>query len=98
MDQTMIDAVAERIGAAALLELLAEEAAELGQAALKYARVIRGENPTPVTPQEAHAALREEMSDVLLVGRVLRAQGVDFESAVVGEEKLKRWCVRLGVG
>ena len=30
----------------AMLEQLAEEAAELSQAALKLARVLRGENPT----------------------------------------------------
>lgn len=39
----------EYIGKAAMLEQLAEEAAELAQAALKCARIERGENPTPVT-------------------------------------------------
>ena len=39
----------EKIGKPAMLEQLAEEAAELSQAALKLARVIRNENPTPVT-------------------------------------------------
>ena len=38
----------EKIGTSAKLEQLAEEAAELSQAALKLARVLRGENPTPV--------------------------------------------------
>ena len=33
----------EKIGKAAMLEQLAEEAAELSQAALKLARVLRGE-------------------------------------------------------
>ena len=40
---------------------LAEEAAELSQAALKYLRVIRAE--TPVTEQEARTHLIEEIAD-----------------------------------
>ena len=43
----------EKIGEPAMLEQLAEEAAELSHAALKLARIIRGENPTPVTEVEA---------------------------------------------
>ena len=37
----------EKIGTPAMLEQMAEEAAELAQAALKLARVLRAENPTP---------------------------------------------------
>lgn len=54
----------EKIGKAAMLEQLAEEAAELSQAALKLARVLRGENPTPVTRKEANKKLMEEYTDV----------------------------------
>ena len=54
----------EKIGKAAMLEQLAEEAAELSQAALKLARVLRGENPTPVTEDEAKEHLIEEYTDV----------------------------------
>lgn len=36
-------------GEPALLEQLAEECSELAQAALKLARLERGENPTPKT-------------------------------------------------
>ena len=43
----MSDDILEMIGTAALLEQLAEESAELAQAALKTARKIRNENPTP---------------------------------------------------
>lgn len=46
----MPDDVLEMIGTAALLEQLAEESAELAQAALKMARKIRNENPTPKYP------------------------------------------------
>lgn len=47
-----------------MLEQLAEEAAELSQAALKLARVLRGENPTTVTRKEARKHLTEEYTDV----------------------------------
>ena len=56
----------DRIGDAAMLEQLAEECAELGQAALKLARVLRKENPTPVTATEAQDAIIEEAADVLI--------------------------------
>lgn len=55
----------DKIGDAATLEQLAEECAELGQAALKLARVLRKENPTPVTSAEAQKNLSEEFTDVL---------------------------------
>lgn len=41
---------------------LAEEAAELSHAAIKYVRVLRGE--TPVTKDEALENLTEELADV----------------------------------
>jgi NTP pyrophosphatase (non-canonical NTP hydrolase) len=51
-----------------LLEQLAEEAAELGQAALKLIRA-RGytDNPTPVSREDAMDSLEEEFMDVLAV-------------------------------
>lgn len=45
--------LANYIGKPALLELTAEECVELAHACLKLARVIRQENPTPVTSDEA---------------------------------------------
>lgn len=56
----------DRIGDAAMLEQLAEECAELGQAALKLARIVRNENPTPVTEGRASAMILEEAADVLI--------------------------------
>lgn len=98
MKQSDIDYVAAHIGSAALLEQLVEESAELCHAAAKYARIVRGDNPTPVTLMEAHGMLCEEMADVLLVAQVLKAQGVDFGSASLGEVKLQRWMQRLKGG
>ena len=48
-----------------ILALLAEEAAELAQAALKLRRVLDGTNPTPVTEGAARNDLVEEYGDVL---------------------------------
>lgn len=48
-----------------ILAQLAEECAELSQAALKLRRVLDKTNPTPVTEQEARNQLIEEISDVV---------------------------------
>ena len=46
IDRNRPTSILECIGPAAMLEQMAEEAAELSKACLKLARVIRGENPT----------------------------------------------------
>ena len=84
-------AVKDTIGIAAVYEQLAEECAELGKAALKCARVIRGENPTPVTMEEALADLREEYTDTVLVADEL---GVRPDYAIYAQ-KLGRWYDRI---
>lgn len=58
--------IIETLGTEELLAQLAEEAAELGKAALKLRRALDGKNPTPVSPSEALRNVREEMADVLL--------------------------------
>ena len=58
--------ILNRIGLPALLEQTAEECSELAQACLKYARLLRQENPTPKTEQECVCALMEEIADVKL--------------------------------
>ena len=55
-----------QIGEPAMYEQLAEECAELGKAALKIARIERGENPTPKTKEQATADLIEEYTDVCI--------------------------------
>lgn len=47
-----------------LLAQLAEECAELSQAALKLRRALTGINPTPVAADEARRNLVEEAADV----------------------------------
>lgn len=87
--------IAAHIKCAPALEQLAEEAAELGHAALKYARIIRGENPTPKTPDEAQKDLIEEMADVILCARVLMELGIEFDNKSIGDRKARRWVDRI---
>lgn len=79
------------IGKPALLEQLAEEAAELTQAALKYARILRNENPTPVTEMEAYNNVMEEYTDVIQCSIELNLQ-IDHTQLVC---KDKRWHERI---
>ena len=64
--------IEQLIGKPALLDQLAEEASELTKAALKLSRILRGENPTPVTEQEAINDLVEEFSEVIQCARELK--------------------------
>ena len=63
----IINHIAKEVGVAALYENLAEEAIELAHAALKTARALRNENPTPVTTNEADNHVLEELQDVYLL-------------------------------
>ena len=75
-----------------LLEQLAEEAAELAQAALKYIRTFKdSDNPTPVGEVEALNRIHEEFTDVLLVCDLL---GIEKQDDVY-LRKLHRWHERL---
>lgn len=56
--------IMNEIGEEALLDQIAEEAAELSQAALKLSRKKRGVNPTPKNEDECLRGLLEEMADV----------------------------------
>lgn len=76
---------------AALYEQIAEEAVELAHAAMKYARAIRGESPTPVNLGKVQEQMREEYSDVYIAAQTA---GVAVEPSVV-ELKYIRWFERL---
>ena len=83
--------IRKKVSEAALYEQLAEECVELAHAALKLARIKRGENPTPVSVEEAMSAVLEEYTDLRLVAYVLEMLW-DVEAF---EQKLLRWCKRL---
>lgn len=89
--------IKDRIGEAAVLEQLAEECAELAQAALKMARIERGDNPTPVTMQKAKENLVEEIADVNVCLNVLGVEVTFLDESlfftIMG--KMCRWDDRL---
>lgn len=85
------------IGKPAALEGLAEEAAELAQAALKLARNLRGENPTNSNEIVCTIHLAEEIADVEWyieqLGDVVDRDTVEC----VKVHKQQRACKRLGL-
>ena len=85
------------IGKPAMLEGLAEEAAELAQAALKLARNLRGENPSDSNEIVCTIHLAEEIADVEWY--IDQLAGV-FDITMVEnlkEYKHQRACKRLGL-
>ena len=94
---SLVNHVADMLSTYELLTQLAEEAAELAQAALKYRRALRTEqgqedtSPTPKTAQEARKALEEEVADVELCVYALELT-IDFEPM---KRKGERWLRRL---
>ena len=88
---TYIGVIRAAISTPALCEQLAEECVELAHAALKYARFMRNENPTPAKGPDIVANLLEEISDVHLVSRVLE---LESNPATV-YLKAERWADRI---
>ncbi len=86
--------IVSKIGLPATLEQLAEESAELSQAALKLARIIRAENPTPVGYCQAVDSLKEEIGDVRLCLNVLSDAFV-LDTEEIEQVKHNRWLDRL---
>lgn len=78
-----------------LLTVLAEEAAELGQAALKYRRTLIKGNPTPTSEKTAYANILEELGDIL---NSLEAIELDLNNPIIHafrKSKIERWANRL---
>ena len=87
--------IVDYIGYPAMLEQLAEECAELGKAALKMARIVRKENPTPVTGEEALKNLREEYTDVVQCAMELGLKPDLIEMQKKKERFFERWKQRV---
>lgn len=99
MNEGQLIAVITKMPKRELLEALAEESAELAQAALKMIRACeRVENKTPVTKYEAQDNLLEEIADVELV---LDCIGIGYlhrhQIERIKAEKLNRWYKRLRI-
>ena len=92
--------IAPKMPADEQLAGLAEEAAELSKAALKFRRAITQKNPTPVTTNEAWAMLEEEVADTLLCIAVLgllgEVGGLSKRCEQMTQLKIDRWVNRLG--
>ena len=88
----------EKIGEPAMLEGLAEECSELAHAALKLARFLRDENPTPVREDDARQRFLEEIADVTLSIDVWLKNHDEKCMEIVNttmDEKEERWIKRL---
>lgn len=84
---------------------IAEEAAELAQAALKLRRAITQTNPTPVSDEEAVDSIIEEYADTIGAFEIWAAKcggdGVRLVGADIGEiidKKYSRWAKRIKEG
>lgn len=83
--------VKEHLSEAALYEQLAEECCELAHACQKKARLLRGENPTPLSSIDIDDMVEEEYTDVELVSQMIGLT-VNRNSYY---EKIARWHGRI---
>lgn len=93
-----VETVCKYLSAAEVLTQLAEEAAELAQAALKLRRAVTGTNPTPRSIEECEQGLIEELADVNTCLTVLDFMGVEWEwenAYTLISKKMARWAQRL---
>ena len=82
---------------------IAEEAAEVAQAAAKYARILRGKNTSPVNLENINEMLMEELNDLRIAEAAFiqkKCRGVTFEAAhnltaFIAGYKVDRWYSRL---
>ena len=91
------DYIRSQLSRVEILAQLAEEAAELSQAALKLRRVLDGRNPTSIDYglEIAKKELLEEMADVNVC---VKALGMSFQREDIKElssKKTSRWKNRL---
>lgn len=83
-----------------VLVQLAEECAELGQAALKLRRTLNPDaSPTNTTKQEANEHFREEVADVLLTLTIaldgdITITATDYITYIMAQKR-ERWAKRL---
>lgn len=94
-----IDYIRQHVPTDELLCQLAEELAEMQHAAMKYRRAGKGDNPTPVTLEQARENLLEEIADVSLCLKLLGLDHLDREFCLritrTVNEKARRWVGRL---
>lgn len=95
---TDIEYIRQALSPADVWGQLAEEAAELAQAALKMQRLEQGTNPPRKAPKECLDNVYEELGDIqncLTVLDFCFARGVDEEYRKARMAKLERWAAHL---
>ena len=100
---TDIEYIAANLSDEDILCQIAEEAAELAQAALKFRRAITGTNPTPVSARKAADDLIEEYGDTAVAMTVyyMKHGAIDGKVAEIIEQnnpKINRWAQRIKEG
>lgn len=102
---TDIEYIAANLSDEDILCQIAEEAAELAQAALKLRRAITQTNPTPVSDEEAVDSIIEEYADTIGAFEIWAAKcggdGVRLVGADIAEiidKKYSRWAQRIKEG
>lgn len=86
-----IDYIAKNLDDSDLFLQLAEEAAELSQACLKYVRAYRGNNPTKDSEEVYLKNIIEELTDVHVCTYVLNIE-TDIDTYI---NKIHRWADRI---
>lgn len=97
-DKYFSDFVRDNLLSSDIYLALAEEASELSKAAAKQARILIGNNPSPVSDKENESNVVEEFSDVCLCFEVLFGSTKDNDMGDIRERKLRRWVSRLSDG
>lgn len=94
--------IASRLTEEALLCQIAEEAAELAQAALKMRRALVQDSPTPIASNEARARMLEEIADTKLSVEVWMSRHSVIGTDIIirhiestESDKINRWVDRL---
>ena len=91
-----LDYIVKHLSLSERVAQLAEEAAELAQAALKYRRALDGVNPTPVTVGEAESRVIDELGDVLTcMACMTKPEEVPAGASENMKAKAARWRQRL---
>lgn len=88
--------IRDRISDAELCVMVAEEASEVAQAALKLHRVLDGTNPTPTNKASAVSKLGQEVDDLMIALTALRYTDEPKDTmSLYQHNKLDRWIKRL---
>ena len=93
MNEQLIDYIQRTIPVEDLLVGLAEECAELAQAAIKLQRIIVGNNPAAIDRHTAFENITEEIADISLYLDALYYDKDRVDN--IKQEKLNRWVGRL---